>query len=224
MKDLKYNKPKDWWREVKRLCGHQVTSTSNIFANLEKDTQDLDSLSNLINDCFLEPMRDYEPLPDNIFTPTENDIPISLSEEDVFVFLNSVKPGKSGGPDFLPNWVLRKFAAILAKPISTIINASFKENQVPACWKLAHICPIPKCKQVTDINKDLRPISLISTLCKIAEDAIIKYDLKPKIMARLDCNQFGFIPGSNTTLALIALVHRWAETVDRGWVCQITGY
>ena len=51
-------------------------------------------------------MRDYEPLPDNIFTPTENDIPISLSEEDVFVFLNSVKPEKSGGPDSLPNWVL----------------------------------------------------------------------------------------------------------------------
>ena len=124
VQDLKYNKPKDRWREVKRLCGHQVTSTSNIFANLEKDTQDLDSLSNLINDCLLEPMRDYEPLPDNIFTLTENDIPISLSEEDVFAFLNSVKPGKSGGPDCLPNWVLRKFAAILAKPISTIINAS----------------------------------------------------------------------------------------------------
>ena len=52
---------------------------------------------------------------------------------------------------------------------------------------------------MTDINKDLRPISLTSTLCKIAEDAIIKYDLKPKIMARLDCNQFGFIPGSNTS-------------------------
>ena len=71
-------------------------------------------------------MRDYVPLPDNIFTPTENDIPISLSEEDVFVFLNSVKPEKSGGPNSLPNWVLRKFTAILAKPISTIINASFK--------------------------------------------------------------------------------------------------
>ena len=88
VKDLKYNKRKEWWREVKRLCGHQVTSMSNIFANLEQGTQDLDSLHNLINDCFLDPMRDYEPLPDNIFTPTENDSPISLSEEDVFVFLN----------------------------------------------------------------------------------------------------------------------------------------
>ena len=164
-------------------------------------------------------MSDYVPLLDNIFIPTENDIPTSLAEEDVFVFLNSVKPEKSGGPDSLPNWVLRKFAAILAKPISTIINASFKENQVLACWKLANICPIPKCKQVTEINNDLRPISLTSTLCKIAEDAITKYDLKPKIMARLDCNQFGFIPGSNTTLALIALIHRWAETVDKVGGC-----
>ena len=72
---------------------------------------------------------------------------------------------------------------------------------------------------MTDINKDLRPISLTSTLCKIAEDAIIKYDLKPTIMARLDCNQFGFIPGSNTTLALIALAHHWAEAVDKEGGC-----
>jgi hypothetical protein len=55
-----------------------------------------------------------------------------------------------------------------------------------------------------DVNKDLRPISLTSSLCKIAEDASIKYDLKPALMDCQDCNQFGFIPGSNTTLALIA--------------------
>ena len=176
VKELKHTKPKDWWKGVKHLCGHQQKSTSNIFANLQQDTQDLDSLSNLINDCFLEP---------------------------------GVKLGKSSGPDCLPNWVLKKFAVILAMPISIIINTSFKENRVPACWKLANICPIPKDKQVIDVNKDLRPISLTSTLSKIAEDAVIKYDLKPAIMIGLDCNQSGFIPGSNTTLALITLIHRW---------------
>ena len=30
----------------------------------------------------------------------------------------------------------------------------------------------------------------------------------------LDPNQYGFIPGSSTTLALISLIHRWTETVD----------
>jgi hypothetical protein len=42
-------------------------------------------------------------------------------------------------------------------PISTIINASFKESEVPGCWKLANICPIPKNIQVIDVNIDLRP-------------------------------------------------------------------
>jgi hypothetical protein len=90
---------------------------------------------------------------------------------------------------------------------------------VPDCRKLANICPIPKNKQVIDVNKDLRPISLTSPLCKIAEDAIIKYDLKPALMDCLDCNQLGFIPGSNTMLALIALIHRWSETVDKEGGC-----
>ena len=70
-----------------------------------------------------------------------------------------------------------------------------------------------------DVNKDLRPTSLTSTLCKIAEDTIIKYDLKQAIMACLDCNQCGFIPGSNTMLALIALIHHRSETVDKKGGC-----
>ena len=77
------------------------------------------------------------------------------------------------------------------------------------------MCPIPKGKQASDINKDLRPISFTSALCKVAVDTIIKHDLKLAIMARLDCNHFGFIAGSNTTVALIASVYRWSETVDK---------
>jgi hypothetical protein len=38
-------------------------------------------------------------------------------------------------------------------------------------------------------------------------------------MDRLDCNQFDFIPGSNTTLALITLIHRWSKTVDKEGGC-----
>ncbi len=137
-------------------------------------------------------MCDYQPLSDSTITMTDNSI-ICLTEEEVFKSLNAVKLGKSSSPDCLPNWFLTTYAVILAMPISTIINTSFKENPVPACWKLANICPIPKDKQVIDVNKDLRPIYLTSTLSKIAEDAVIKCDLKPAIMDRLDFNQFGFI-------------------------------
>ncbi len=71
-----------------------------------------------------------------------------------------------------------------------------------------------------DINKDLRPISLTSTLSQITEDAVIKYDLKPA-MGCLDCNQISFIPGSNTAMGLITLIHRWSKTVDKERGCLL---
>jgi hypothetical protein len=43
-----------------------------------------------------------------------------------------------------------------------------------------------------------------------AEDAIIKYVLKQALMDCLDCNQL---------IALIALIHRWSETVDKEGGC-----
>jgi hypothetical protein len=67
---------------------------------------------------------------------------------------------------------------------------------------------------VLDVNNYLRPISLTWSLCKIAEEIVISYDLKPSVMSCIDPNQYGFIPGSSTTLALLSLIHRWTETVD----------
>lgn len=57
-------------------------------------------------------------------------------------------------------------------------------------------------------------ISGTSSLCKIAEEVVITHDLKPSLLACIDHNQFGFIPGSSATLALISLIHRWSKAVD----------
>ncbi len=78
-------------------------------------------------------MCDYQQLSDSTITMTDNNSIICLTEEEVFTSLNGVKLGKSSCPDCLPN--LKKFAVILAMPISKIINTSFKENRVPAGWK-----------------------------------------------------------------------------------------
>ena len=66
-----------------------------------------------------------------------------------------------------------------------------------------------------DVNKDRRPISLTSTLCKIAEEVIISSHLKPLLLTCMDFDQFGFVPGSCTTFALISLIHRWSEVLDK---------
>jgi hypothetical protein len=153
-------------------------------------------------------MKDYVPLSDRDYTPTEyGDLQISIDEFSVARKLRAVSISRACGPDDLPNGVLREFADILAAPVTDILNSSFAECKVPRVWKLANIPPIPKATIIRDFNHDLRLISLTSTLSKIAESYIIEKSLKPTVLPSIDHNQYGFIPGSSTTLALIYLHH-----------------
>ena len=105
-------------------------------------------------------MEDYSPLTDCVRVDMDDDQPISVNEHSV-------------GPDDLPNWVLREHADILASPIAENLNTYFLECKVPRAWKIADVPPLPKALTVNDINKDLRPISLTSTLSKVAKGFVI---------------------------------------------------
>ena len=37
---------------------------------------------------------------------------------------------KATGPDFLPNWILRDFATLIAEPLTAVFNASVREGTV----------------------------------------------------------------------------------------------
>ena len=216
VKELKQSKPKDWWRKVNCSCGLH-SSTKDSLEHLKHDTIDHISLCNLINNAFLDPTKDYTALDDSILLAFDNviDDPFVVTEEEVLSCLKCIRAGKSNGPDEVPNWFLEKFAVILVAPVTTVLNCSFREGRLPRVWKLANVCPIPKSDQVLDVSKDLRPISLTSTLCKIAEEVIISSHRKPLLLTCMDFNQFGFVPGSCTTFALISLIYRWSEVLDK---------
>ena len=84
-------------------------------------------------------------------------------------------------------------------------------------WKLADVPPLPKVPTICDFVKDLRPTSLImtSTLSKVAEGIVIEKKLKAIILSSIDPRQFGFIPGSSTTFALISMLHHWLSATNR---------
>ena len=75
---------------------------------------------------------------------------------------------------------------------------------VEACGS---VTPLPKVKQVLEPKKELRPISLTSSLWKIAY-------IKPAWEDVVDPNRFGNTSGSSTVLALIGMVHKWLEATD----------
>ena len=159
-------------------------------------------------------MKDYTPLSKDTCVPVDDDKPITVTESSVAQKLSQISISKTGGPDNLPNWVLKEYAYILAPAVTDIINTSFQECKVPSAWKMAGVPPIPKKRSIEDLNKDLRPLSLTSTLSKVAESYIIEKDLKPTLLKSMDPQQYGFIPRSCTTFALISMIHHWLKLTD----------
>ena len=51
-------------------------------------------------------------------------------------------------------------------------------------------------------------------MSKVAEVFVAEQHLKPVILAKIDENQFGTIPNSSTTLALISMLHSWNKSTD----------
>ena len=125
----------------------------------------------------------------------------------------SINPRKASGPDGIPAWLLKENADLLSDK-SDIINSSFAERRLPPSWKSADTVPIPKQKPIKDVNKHLRPILLTSILSKVAEEFVVADYLRPSILKKIGDNQFGAIPKSSTTHALISMVHSWAKHTD----------
>ena len=118
------------------------------------------------------------------------------------------------GPDGIPSWILKENSDILAFPVSEILNCSYQEACLPQYWKHADIILIPKQKPVREVNKHLRPISLTPIISKVAEDYIVEDFVKPAVLRRIDSNQFGTIPRSSPTYALLSVLHSWNGSTD----------
>ena len=201
------SRPCDRWREVKQLCGPTISTEHDLNSKLHKDLfcEDADLAEKI------SIMKDYLSLADSAWVPADYDVPIVVTEQSVARKLCKVSTFRACGPCG-PNWVLKEYADILAAPIANILNTSFSGVSVPHVWKLADIPPLPKAPVISDFNNGLRPISLTSTMSKIAESFVIEKALKPVVLSHIDPGQIGFIPGPSTTFALISMFHHWLHT------------
>ena len=214
--DLRNTEPKKWWSECKKLCGMSKPSIdiASKFIGESQTIKDKIDLANKINLAFLDPQKNYSKLSfTSKLDTSSHQIPF-VTTETIAKQLSSLSVSKAAGPDDIPNWVLTDFAHILAPSVSLLINSSLAKEQLPHIWKCANITPLPKSSMLNDINTDLRPISLTPTISKIAEDYVVSNHVKPAVLNHIRSDQYGCIPQSSTTHALINLVHQWSKATD----------
>ena len=139
---------------------------------------------------------------------------VVLSVESVRKKLSKLNPCKENGVDNILGWMLTEHADILAGLVSDILNYSYREGRLPSSWKHAYVVPVPKEKPVREVNKHLRPISLTPISSKMSEAYVVNTFVKPAVLERIDPQQFGAVPKSSTTHALIIDHHFLAQKLS----------
>ena len=127
--------------------------------------------------------------------------------------LTSMDIFKSPALDDIPNRVLKSYALLLSRPITSIFNASIQCAYVTSRWKRADVILIPKVKNVRNFNEDSRPISLTQSLSKCCERFVSKWIIS-SIKDKIDNRQFGSSTNSSTTHALVTLVDPLLQETD----------
>ena len=109
----------------------------------------------LFNNFFAGKFVDDNGILPHIERKTEPDVSISyvpFTSNLVQQKLNKLKPDKACGPDGISSNLLRGIASHIAHPMSWLFEASFLSNYIPSIWKLAHVTPVFKKGDQTDLG------------------------------------------------------------------------
>ena len=138
-----------------------------------------------------------------------------LGVHEVGKLITEMKNKKSMGPDKISASLLKLSLPYIVEPLTFIYNSCITHATVPPAFKTAQVLPLPKSKDITDLN-NFRPISLLSVLSKPLERHIHKHLMEHLEKHRLLYTfQSGFRPLHSCQSALTHLCDRWLLAVNQ---------
>ena len=140
-----------------------------------------------------------------------------VDEATVLRIINSIK-SKAVGSDGIGIDVIKLCIPYLLPYITHIVNFCIAYSVFPTEWKHAQVVPLPKIANPTTF-KELRPISILSTLSKILE-RVITEQLQTYLNTNgiIPPNQSGFRQGFSCATALLDLTDTIISSIDEGQI------
>ena len=138
-----------------------------------------------------------------------------IVEMDITKMIEKFNQNKSAGNDDIGNYIIKRVAKEIVKPLTLIFNLSMSTRVVPNKLKKAKVIPIYK-KEDAEIFSNYRPVSLLPCFTRILErlvfDKCIDYINTYEI---LNDKQFGFRSKHSTYMAIIELVDKINTAVEK---------
>jgi len=204
---------KEVWKHLKVMNVHSNLKTCGIPEHL--------SNANNINSYFLKSANPL-PIPNSVsnfycsnLAPNSSFFEFAQTDEEaVLRAVQGIASGATGHDGV--NIVMLKYCLPFLLPYLTFIfNFCLIHSVFPAAWKHAIVLPLPKCKDPMEY-KDLRPISILSTVAKIFEKIIAsqmkEYLEKNKILPEV---QSGFRSGHSCATALATITDDILTALDK---------
>ena len=195
-----------------RITGSEnIASTLNkYFASVAEQLQDNNSnVSNSDHDKIRHFVNSKVP------SNTSFNIPF-ITTEQVSTYIKRLDSSKATGLDGLGPRLLKLAVNCLSSSIAALINKSLATGQFPSQLKQAKIFPIFKGGTKTDPS-NYRPISILPTISKIFERHVNKHLMgylnKHNLINK---NQSGFRAKHSCQTALMKLIDKWMECIDKG--------
>ena len=115
-----------------------------------------------------------------------------------------------------PPIILKLSAAIIAKPLTDVINKSIAENNFPTLAKIAKILPFFK-KDERSNKKNYRPVSVLSSLSKIF-GKVLQIQISNFMENLFSPYVSAYRKGFSTQHVLIRLIEEWKKALDDNYV------
>ncbi|KFV78523.1 hypothetical protein N308_05958, partial [Struthio camelus australis] len=96
-----------------------------------------------------------------------------VEEDQVRDLLSKLDIHKSMGPDGMHPRVLRELADVITRPLSIIMERSWRSGELPEDWKKANVTPVFK-KGKKEEPGNYRPVSLTSIPGKVMKQLLLK--------------------------------------------------
>ena len=121
---------------------------------------------------------------------------ITFTEDDIVEAISNIKLGKCDGDGLFSEHLLYA-SSVLNAPLAGIFTCLVRHGYMPQCLRDSILIPVLKKNRDVTCSSSYRPIALSSSLSKILEHLVL---LKYSSLLHTSHLQFGFKPGSSTTL------------------------